>query len=104
MLKENDLDYDYMHNRKCLEYLRHYKDNPEFQERIIKYSSYPDILYEDFFMISMLGIEDTFVEEKLLECFSNNLINSLDDFIRYKNEYQQLSPSKTEMKLKMVVY
>ena len=84
-------DYDTDH---CIEYLLYYTDKPDKQRKVLKYSKTPDILYEEFFMISMLAIEDSFVEEKMYECFKKHLINKPDDFLNYRYDYQMLSNSK----------
>ena len=41
-------------------------------------------------MISMLSIDNDYIEDKLIECFNNNLINNTHDFIYYKNKYEQM--------------
>ena len=93
MMEALNGNYDLKH---CVEYLLYYTDRPDKQRRVLKYSKTPDILYEEFFMVSMLAIEDSFVEEKMVECFKNHLINKVDDFLNYRYDYQMLSNSNNE--------
>lgn len=85
------LNSNLMLNSHCIKGLIEYTDNPFMQQKIVKYSLIPDIIYDELFLILMLGITDQYVEDNLIICFKNKLINNTHDFINYKRKYESLS-------------
>ena len=87
----NVVDGNLITNRHCIDYLLYFTDCPDKQRKVLKFAAYPGILYEEMFMISMVGIEDEYVEDKLIDCFKRNLISNTHDYLYYKNMYERLS-------------
>ena len=81
----------FIDNKVCIYYMLYYTDKPLKQRRVLKLARYPNILYEEFFMISMMGIKDEKIVDKLIYCFDKNLINNSHDFYHYRNKYDNLS-------------
>lgn len=74
-------------NRHCFDYLVYLKDNPEKQRRVIEYTEIPSIIYNEFFTLAMVSIEDDGLEKSLRQKFKEDLINNSHDFIYYKDQY-----------------
>ena len=59
----------------------------EQQRRVIEYTEIPSIIYNEFFTLAMVSIEDDGLEKSLRQRFKEDLINNSHDFIYYKDQY-----------------
>lgn len=98
MLIYKVLNSELRYVRPLIDYLVFFKDNPKKQRRIIEYAKIPDIIYDEFFTITMIHIEDDYVEENLRKCFKEGLIENRRDFKNYYCKYLELSNENNSIK------
>ncbi len=89
MIMYHVFSHELLTNDYIMEYLLFLTDKPDKQRRVLEYALIPDIIYNEFFALSMLSIEEDYIEERLRNCFKSGLINSTHDFIEYRRKFEQ---------------
>lgn len=103
MIIYNVLSSELRYVRPLMDYLVFFKDRPEKQRKLIEYAKIPDIIYDEFFAITMINIDDDYVEENLRNCFKLGLIENRRDFKKYYCKYLELSNENMGMKKVLTV-
>ncbi len=81
--------------RRLEDYLNYYKDEPEKQERVRYYSKIPSIFEDEFFLISMVNMNNPEIEKKLIKDFENYEIDNIKDFMeRYQFHLNKKGPTR----------
>ena len=81
----NEVQIEAIMLRRLDDYLDYFKNDPEKQERVRYYSRIPGIFDDEFFLITMINLNDPDIEKKLIKDFENNKIDNANDFWNHYN-------------------
>ena len=93
-----NLTDEYKLKKKCLEYLRYYSNDPKKQHKVIFYSQILNIFLEEYFLISLIEIDDDHIESNMIKHFINNEIKNTHDFIHFYNQYTKTKEETVKIK------